>query len=218
MAYLPSLKQLTYLVALAKELNFTRAAQVCFVGQSTLSAGLKELEDGLGIQLVERDRQNVSITPAGMEVLERAKTILTASEDLVEYASASSKPMTASIRLGVIPTIAPFLLPTVLPEVRKRFPDLKITLREDLTANLLARIADHRLDFALIALPYDVNGLLVEELFDDGFWLVAKEGDPALKGKEVTLPAKMAERLLLLEEGHCLREHSLQACKKVDIR
>lgn len=218
MAYLPSLKQLTYLVALAQELNFTRAAQVCFVGQSTLSAGLKELEDGLGIQLVERDRQNVSITPAGMEVLERAKTILTASEDLVEYASASSKPMTATIRLGVIPTIAPFLLPTVLPEVRKRFPDLKITLREDLTANLLARIADHRLDFALIALPYDVNGLLVEELFDDGFWLVAKEGDPALKGKEVTLPAKMAERLLLLEEGHCLREHSLQACKKVDIR
>ena len=91
-------------------------------------------------------------------------------------------------------------------------------MREDLTANLLARIADHKLDFALIALPYDVNGLLVEELFDDGFWLVAKEGDPALKGKEVTLPAKMAERLLLLEEGHCLREHSLQACRKVDIR
>ena len=218
MAYLPSLKQLTYLVALAKELNFTRAAQVCFVGQSTLSAGLKELEDGLGIQLVERDRQNVSITPAGMEVLERAKTILTASEDLVEYAGASGKPMTATIRLGVIPTIAPFLLPAVLPEVRDRFPNLKITLREDLTANLLSRIADHKLDFALIALPYDVSGLLVEELFDDGFWLVARRGDPALKGKEVTLPAKMAERLLLLEEGHCLREHSLQACKKVDIR
>ena len=91
-------------------------------------------------------------------------------------------------------------------------------MREDLTANLLSRIADHKLDFALIALPYDVSGLLVEELFDDGFWLVARRGDPALKGKEVTLPAKMAERLLLLEEGHCLREHSLQACKKVDIR
>jgi LysR family hydrogen peroxide-inducible transcriptional activator len=218
MAYLPSLRQLSYLVALAKELNFTRAAETCFVGQSTLSAGLKELEDGLGIQLVERDRQNVSITPAGLEVLERARTILAASEDLVEYASASGKPMTATIRLGVIPTIAPFLLPSVLPEIRKRFPDLKITLREDLTANLLTRLAEHKLDFALIALPYDVSGLLVEELFDDPFWLVAKEGDPALKGKEVTLPAKMAERLLLLEEGHCLREHSLQACKKPDIR
>jgi LysR family hydrogen peroxide-inducible transcriptional activator len=218
MAYLPSLKQLTYLVALAKELNFTRAAETCFVGQSTLSAGLKELEEGLGIHLVERDRQNVSITPAGQEVLERAKTILAASQDLVEYAGASGKPMTATIRLGVIPTIAPFLLPIVLPEVRKRFPDLKITLREDLTANLLSRLAEHKLDFALIALPYDTSGLLVEELFDDDFWLVARAGDPALKGKEVTLPAKMAERLLLLEEGHCLREHSLQACKKADIR
>jgi LysR family hydrogen peroxide-inducible transcriptional activator len=188
------------------------------VGQSTLSAGLKELEEGLGVRLVERDRQSVSITPAGFEVLERAKVILAASQDLVEYAGVTSKPMTATIRLGVIPTIAPFLLPTVLPEIRKRFPELKITLREDLTANLLARLADHKLDFALIALPYDVSGLLVEELFDDHFWLVAKEGDPALKGKEVTLPAKMAERLLLLEEGHCLREHSLQACKRADIR
>ena len=149
MAYLPSLRQLSYLVALAKELNFTRAAETCFVGQSTLSAGLKELEDGLGIKLVERDRQNVSITPAGFEVLERAKSILTASEDLVEYAGASGKPMTATIRLGVIPTIAPFLLPTVLPEVRKRFPDLRITLREDLTANLLSRLTEHKLDFAL---------------------------------------------------------------------
>ena len=218
MAYLPSLRQLGYFVALAKELNFTRAAQACFVGKSTLSAGLKELEDALGIHLVERDRQNVSITPIGLEVLERAKLILAASEDLVEYAGATGKPMTATIRLGVIPTIAPFLLPTVLPEIRRRFPELKVTLREDLTANLLSRLAEHKLDFSLIALPYDVDGLLVQELFDDHFWLVAKEGDPALKGKEVTLPAKMAERLLLLEEGHCLREHSLQACKRADIR
>jgi LysR family hydrogen peroxide-inducible transcriptional activator len=218
MSYLPSLRQLGYFMALAKELNFTRAAEACFVGQSTLSAGLKELEEGLGIRLVERDRQSVSITPAGLEVLERAKAILAASQDLVEYAGATGKPMTATIRLGVIPTIAPFLLPTVLPKIRQRFPDLKVTLREDLTANLLARLAEHKLDFALIALPYDVDGLLVRELFDDHFWLVAKEGDPALKGKEVTLPAKMAERLLLLEEGHCLRDHSLQACKRVDIR
>ena len=218
MAYLPSLRQLSYFVALAKELNFTRAAQACFVGQSTLSAGLKELEDSLGIRLVERDRQNVSITPIGLEVLERAKAILAASEDLVEYADGAAKPMTATIRLGVIPTIAPFLLPQVLPEIRNRFPSLKITLREDLTANLLARLADHQLDFALIALPYDVNGLLVKELLNDEFWLVARADDPALKGKEVHLPAKMAERLLLLEEGHCLRDHSLQACKRSDIR
>jgi len=218
MAYLPSLRQLSYFVALAKELNFTRAAEACYVGQSTLSAGLKELEDGLGIRLVERDRQNVALTPNGFEVLERAKAILASSEDLMDYARGASKSMTATIRLGVIPTIAPFLLPRVLPDIRERFPDLKITLREDLTANLLARLVDHQLDFALIALPYDVHGLLVKELFNDEFWLVAQQDDPALAGKVVHLPAKMAERLLLLEEGHCLRDHSLQACKRADVR
>ncbi len=218
MASLPSLRQLSYFVALAKELSFTRAAEACFVGQSTLSAGLKELEDSLGIRLVERDRQSVSITPIGLEVLERARAILAASEDLVEYAGGTARPMTATIRLGVIPTIAPFLLPNVLPDIRNRFPELKIALREDLTANLLTRLADHQLDFALIALPYDVDSLLVKELFDDDFWLVARKGDAALLGNYVHLPAKMAERLLLLEEGHCLREHSLQACRRSDIR
>ena len=218
MTALPSLRQLRYFVAIARELNFTRAAEACFVGQSTLSAGLKELEDGLGVRLVERDRQNVAITPVGLEILDRAKAILAASEDLVEYADAAGKPMAGTIRLGVIPTIAPFLLPNVLPDIRMRFPRLKIALREDLTANLLTRLAEHQLDFILIALPYETSGLLVQELFDDEFWLVAREDDPALKGKEIHLPAKMAERLLLLEEGHCLREHTLQACKRSDIR
>jgi LysR family hydrogen peroxide-inducible transcriptional activator len=143
---------------------------------------------------------------------------LAASEDLVEYADAAGKPMAGTIRLGVIPTIAPFLLPNVLPDIRTRYPSLKIALREDLTANLLTRLAEHQLDFILIALPYETSGLLVQELFDDEFWLVAREDDPALKGKEIHLPAKMAERLLLLEEGHCLREHTLQACKRSDIR
>ena len=218
MAALPSLRQLRYFVAIARELNFTRAAEACFVGQSTLSAGLKELEDGLGVRLVERDRQNVAITPVGLEILDRAKAILAASEDLVEYADAAGKPMAGTIRLGVIPTIAPFLLPNVLPDIRMRFPGLKIALREDLTANLLIRLAEHQLDFILIALPYETSGLRVQELFDDEFWLVARGDDPALKGKEIHLPAKMAERLLLLEEGHCLREHTLQACKRSDIR
>jgi LysR family hydrogen peroxide-inducible transcriptional activator len=218
MTALPSLRQLRYLAAIAKELNFTRAAEACFVGQSTLSAGLKELEDSLGVRLVERDRQNVAITPIGLEILERAQRILAAAEDLVEYADAAGKPMVGTIRLGVIPTIAPFLLPNVLPDIRTRFPDLKIALREDLTANLLTRLTEHQLDFILIALPYAISGFLVQELFDDEFWLVAREDDPALKGKEIHLPAKMAERLLLLEEGHCLREHALQACRQADIR
>jgi LysR family transcriptional regulator, hydrogen peroxide-inducible genes activator len=217
MASLSSLRQLRYFVTLAQELNFTRAAELCFVGQSTLSAGLKELEDNLGVRLVERDRQNVSITPIGLEVLERAKLILASTQDLVEFAGASGKSMSSTIRLGVIPTIAPFLLPQVLPAIREQYPDLKIALREDLTVNLLDRLADHRLDFALIALPFDTRGFLVKELFNDEFWLVAKEGDPAIKGKEIQMPAKMADRLLLLEEGHCLRDHTMQACKRSDI-
>ena len=218
MAALPSLRQLRYFVAIAHELNFTRAAQACFVGQSTLSAGLKELEDGLGVRLVERDRQNVAITPIGLEILGRAKAILAASEDLVEYAVGVGQPMSGMVRLGVIPTIAPFLLPNVLPDIREHFPNLKLALREDLTENLLARLAEHQLDFILIALPYETSGLLVKELFNDEFWLVAREDDPALKGKEIHLPAKMADRLLLLEEGHCLREHTLQSCKRADVK
>jgi LysR family hydrogen peroxide-inducible transcriptional activator len=217
MAALPSLRQLKYLLALDKHLNFTRAAEACFVSQSTLSAGLKELEELLGVQLVERDRQNVAMTSAGQEVIHRSRGLLSAAEDLVEYATSVAKPMTGTLRLGIIPTIAPFLLPLVLPEIRSRFNDLQLALREDLTENLLMRLRNRQLDMALIALPYDIEGLVKRELFQDEFWLAAREKDEAFKGKTVTIPAKMAERLLMLEEGHCLREHSLRACGRTEI-
>jgi LysR family transcriptional regulator, hydrogen peroxide-inducible genes activator len=213
LAALPSLRQLRYLTALADHLNFTRAAEACFVSQSTLSAGLKELENTLGVQLVERDRQSVAMTPEGERLLERARGLLAAAEDLVEAAQDASHPMQGTLRLGVIPTIAPFLLPTVLPELRQLFPKLKLALREDLTENLLARLRDRQLDFALIALPYDTDGLISQALFDDEFLLVARPDDPAVTGQRVSLPARVAERLLLLEEGHCLREHTLLACR-----
>lgn len=217
MSALPTPRQLRYLTALADQLNFTRAAEQCFVSQSTLSAGIKELESLLGVQLVERDRQNVALTPAGEQVMDRVRGLLAATEDLVESAKSLSGPMQGTLRLGVIPTIAPFMLPTVLPELRHQFPTLKLALREDLTDNLLDRLRARELDFALIALPYSTEGLLAEPLFHDEFWLAAKPGDPAIALQRVNLPAKVAERLLLLEEGHCLREHSLQACKKSEI-
>lgn len=217
MAALPSLRQLRYLATLAETLNFTRAAEACFVSQSTLSAGLKELEATLGLQLVERDRQNVALTPAGEAVVQRARELLSAAEDLTEIAHVSGKPMQGQIRMGVIPTIAPFLLPSMIPELRAQYPELKIALREDLTANLLERLRARKLDMAIIALPYDTEGLLVKKLFDDEFWLVGPRGDPALASARITLPAKVTERLLLLEEGHCLREHSLQACRKTEV-
>ncbi len=211
---LPSLRQLQYLVAIADHLNFTRAAEACFVTQSTLSAGLKELESILGAQVVERDRRSVVLTPLGREISERARTLLAEADDLVELATGAAEPMSGTLRLGVIPTIAPFLLPKALPGLRERYPKLKLALREDLTGNLLARLRDGELDLALIALPYETGDLLVRPLFDDEFWLAGPAGEPALKAKRPLVTGPIAERLLLLEEGHCLRDHTLAACER----
>ena len=212
MTALPSLKQLHYLVAVSEQLNFTRAAQSCFVTQSTLSAGLKELEKVLGEQLVERDRRTVLMTPIGLEVVERARAIVTATQDLVELAARATEPMTGLLRLGVIPTIAPFLLPRSLQLLGARYSELRLVLREDLTANLLQRLQDGQLDFALIALPYDTENLLVEPLFDDDLWIVGRKSDPQVRARKVNFTTSMSDRLLLLEEGHCLRDHALYAC------
>ena len=212
MTALTSLKQLHYLVALSETLNFTRAAESCFVTQSTLSAGLKELEGALGTRLVERDRQTVLMTPIGLEVAKRAREILAATQDLVEIATASRKPMTGLLRLGVIPTIAPFLLPPSLQLLRELYPALRLALREDLTASLLSRLEDGQLDLALIALPVDTSNLRVEPIFEDELWIVGRKGDPQLKARAVNVTPTLTDRLLLLEEGHCLRDHTLYAC------
>jgi len=217
LASLPTIKQLRYLIAISETLNFTRAAEVCFVGQSTLSAGLKELEDSLGVQLVERDKHSVSFTPIGHGVVERAQRLIVQADDLVDFVEGSAGVMMGVIKLGVIPTIAPFLLPSFLPKMREQFPDLKIVLREDLTANLIDKLNRHELDFALIALPYDTKGFLMKELFNDEFWLIGKEDDPNLKNKEIQLTNRLTDRILLLEEGNCLRDHTLAACKKTEI-
>ena len=214
MAALPTIKQLRYLIALSETLSFTKAAEACFVGQSTLSAGLKELEDSLGVQLVERDKHSVSMTPIGRGVVERAQRLIVQADDLVDFVESSAGSMVGVIKLGVIPTIAPFLLPTLLPKVRQQYPNLQVVLREDLSANLIDKLNRHELDFALIALPYDTDGFLVKELFDDEFWLVANETDPVFKNKEIQLNNKLTDRLLLLEEGNCLRDQTLKACKR----
>jgi LysR family hydrogen peroxide-inducible transcriptional activator len=212
MATLTSLRQLQYLVTLSEKLNFTRAAEACFVTQSTLSAGLRELEDVLGARLVERDRQTVLMTPIGIEVAKRARAILVATQDLVEIAAESRALMTGLLRLGVIPTIAPFLLRPCLRLLRERYPELRLVLREDLTANLLSRLEDGQLDLALIALPYETGNLMVEPLFDDDLWIVGRKNDPQVKARTVDITPSLIDRLLLLEEGHCLRDHALYAC------
>jgi LysR family hydrogen peroxide-inducible transcriptional activator len=212
MAALPSLRQLSYLVELAKRLNFRAAAEAQFVTQSTLSAGIKELETVLGVQLVERNQRSVRLTAMGEEVVARARDVLAAAGDLAETARSAAAPLSGTLRLGVIPTIAPFLLPQVLPPLRRAYPQLKIYLREDLTDRLIEQLRGGSLDIALIALPYDTADLHVHELFKDEFWFVAREDDPAAREKEIAVRKLDPHGVLLLEEGHCLRDHAIAAC------
>lgn len=217
MSALPSLRQLSYLVRLSEKLNFTQAAEASFVTQSTLSGGIQELERQLGARLVERDRQHVRMTPVGVDVVERARVLLSMAADLTEHASRAAEPMTGLLRLGAIPTIAPFLLPPVVRISRERYPRMRIALREDPTARLLQQLRDGALDFALIALPYDTAGLHVRELFVEELWLIADEGDPAAKRVRPTVEALDPQRMLLLEEGNCLRSHVLEGCGLAEI-
>jgi LysR family hydrogen peroxide-inducible transcriptional activator len=209
---LPSLRQLRYLITLSETLNFRRAAENLYVTQSTLSAGIKELENVLGAILVERDKRNVRFTPLGYEIVERARKILAQAEDLVQLARGSQEPLSGLLRLGVIPTVAPFLLPMVLPALRTAHPKLKLYLREDLTERLIERVESGELDFALIALPYDTGDLIVRQIFKDEFWFVTRQGDKLAREKEIAIRDIDTSRVLLLEEGHCLRNHTIEAC------
>jgi len=212
MSAMPSLRQLRYLVEVGEKLNFRAAAEACFVTQSTLSSGIKELETQLGVELVERDPRGVRLTPAGEDVVERAKLMLAAAQDLVETAKGSGAPLSGSFRLGVIPTVAPFVLPVTLPELRDAYPQLKLYLREDLTERLLEKLRGGDLDAALIALPFDTGELTVMPLYKDEFWFVAREDDPHARKKEVLVRELEPGSVLLLEEGHCLRDHAIAAC------
>lgn len=212
MAALPSLRQLWYLVTLADTLNFTQAAQACFVTQSTLSGGLQELEKTLGAKLVERTRQRVALTGLGEEAVARARVLLAMARDLSDHVAHAGRPMAGLVRLGAIPTIAPYLLPRLVRSLREQHAELRAALREEQTDPLLAKVRAGQLDFALIALPYETSGLRVCHLLNDELWLVAPEGDPALKRSQLHIAAIDSQRLLLLEEGHCLRSHTLQGC------
>jgi LysR family hydrogen peroxide-inducible transcriptional activator len=209
---LPSLRQLRYLVNLAEKLNFRAAAEACFVTQSTLSAGIKELETQLGAQLVERDKRSVRLTPAGEQAVARGRRLVAEAADLVETVRAARAPLSGPFRLGAIPTIAPFLLPHALPPLRARYPRLRLFLREDLTARLLEQLRAGELDAALIALPYDTGDLELRRLYRDEFSFVARRDHPLAQLKKVPVERLDGAEVMLLEEGHCLREHAIAAC------
>jgi LysR family transcriptional regulator, hydrogen peroxide-inducible genes activator len=211
--HLPSLKQLRYLVALEEHRHFGKAATSCFVSQSTLSAGLKELETTLDAELVERNNRTVVFTALGLEVSNRAKRVLREAEELAEVAAKGKEPLSGRLRLGVIPTIAPYLLPKTLPMLRKAYPKLQLYLTEDQTARLLALLEDGTLDLVLLALPYHADNVETLPLFKDGFQLVTRKDSPLAQKKAATTADLKDTDLLLLAEGHCLREHALAACR-----
>lgn len=213
MAALPSLQQLRYLIALDEERHFGRAAEKSFITQSTLSASLRDLESTLDVMLVERDRRHVSFTPIGEAAVARARDLVAQANDLVELCASSRHPLTGTFRLGVIPTVAPFSLPSTLTTLRTLYPKLKLMLREELTGICLDRLLASSLDAALIALPYDLPaGIETLSLFDDEFLFVT--ADAKLGAAQSPLPIEKIDpdQLLLLEDGHCLREHAIAAC------
>ena len=209
---LPTIRQLQYLKLLSDHGSFSRAAEAAHVTQPTLSAGIAELEKILGAPVVDRARSGVILTAAGEEAVRRARVILEQTDDLVQAAQGAGQPLTGRFRLGVIPTVAPFLLPRALPVIRKQFPKLRLFLREDLTHRLIASLKAGALDATLIALPYDMTGLAWAHVEDDELLAAAPDGHPILSQKRVNPEDLAPKDLILLEDGHCLRDHALAAC------
>lgn len=209
---LPTLRQLQYLKLLSEHGSFSRAAENAHVTQPTLSAGIQELEKILGAPVVDRARSGVILTAAGQEAVRRAEDILTRAEDLVQATRGAGQPLVGRFRLGVIPTVAPYLLPRALPVLRDRFPKLRLFLREDLTHRLIAALKAGALDAALIALPYDMSGLDWAHVEDDELLAAAPANHPMAASTRVDPDSLRNDDLILLEDGHCLRDHALAAC------
>jgi LysR family hydrogen peroxide-inducible transcriptional activator len=215
--HLPTIKQLQYLVALRQHGHFGKAAEACFVTQSTLSAGLREVENLLGVTLVERTRRVVRFTPLGARIAEKALRVLREAEELSDMARAEGKPLHGELRLGVIPTIAPFLLPAMLPRLRDQWPNLKLFLREETSQAACEALQRGQLDCVLLALPFACGDVDKAPLFDDRLYVAFPRGEAP---PEPTIdPGKIDEnRLLMLEDGHCLKDHALSACNRPELR
>lgn len=208
-----NIRDLRYLVALAEHLHFGHAAEACFVSQPTLSTQIKKLEDELGVSLVERAPRRVMLTPVGRDVASRARSILDQVDQLRETARRSRDPEAGTVRLGLFPTLSPYLLPHVVPLLRQRFPDLELLLVEEKTETILARLREGRLDAGVLALPVHDDQLHVEPLFEEPFLLAVPEHHPLARRSSLSLDDLANESLLLLEDGHCLRDQALDVCQ-----
>ena len=211
MQHLPSVRHLRHLVALADHGHFCRAAEACCVTQSTLSASIKELENVLEATLVDRSKRNVVLTPLGLDTVERARKIIVDFAELACAAQSARQPLCGTLRMGAIPTISPFLLPRVLPDLRRAYPRLKLYLVEDLTTRLIDLLHQGKLDLVLLALPYDCGAAETIFLFDDPLLAALPAEHPLVEERNID-PQHLSRDLLLLKDGHCLREHALAAC------
>jgi LysR family hydrogen peroxide-inducible transcriptional activator len=207
-----TLQELKYLVALADHGHFGRAAEACFITQSTLSTQIKKLEDFLGVTLFDRSLKRVTPTPIGQEILQAARSIVEESERIRELAKHAQDPMARTIHLGVIPTLGPYYLPHALTLVHKKHPDLRLLLREEMTPQILEHLANGKLDAGLLALPVNDDSLRVEPLFYEPFLAALPAGHPLTKRDALKVSDIINEKLLLLDEGHCLRDQALDVC------
>lgn len=208
-----NIRALQYFVKLAELRHFSNAAEACFVSQPTLSTQIKKLEEELGITLVERAPRKVMLTPAGEDIAHRARHILRDIEHLKDAARRSKDPETGTIKLGIFPTLAPYLLPHIIPVIRQRYPELRLQLAEEKTENILHMLDQGRLDAGLLALPVEEQGMQVEILFDEPFVMAMPSSHPLSDKQSIGLQDLQGTELLLLEEGHCLRQHALAVCK-----
>jgi LysR family transcriptional regulator, hydrogen peroxide-inducible genes activator len=211
----PSIRQLECAVAVADALHFGRAARAIALTQPALSAQIRSFEELLGLRLFERGRRGVIVTTGGAAVIEQARATLAALDDLVESAASQGEPLSGTLRLGVIPTVAPYLLPPLLPFVRRKWPKLRLVLREDQTARLLEQLALGTLDLLLLALPVEQAAVEELPLLEEPFWFVAPSAHRLAKVRGTIAEATLAgEEILLLEDGHCLRAQALEVCRR----
>lgn len=208
-----SIKQLKYFVSVAEHRHFSKAAAACFVTQSTLSTAIRELEQQLGVVIFERNRKSVLITPVGEKLLAQARAILGEVEDFVRLARAEEGALNGEIRLGVIPTIGPFLLPKMLAELRQSYGKLRLYLKEEISSRLADMLKQGQLDVLMLAFPYPLRDVEIVTLFEDEFLLCMPPGHALESKRSLRQKQLRGEAMLLLEEGHCLRDHALEACE-----
>ena len=208
-------RDLRYLVAVADHQHFGRAAAACFVSQPTLSTQVKKLEEYLGVQLVERTSKKVIVTPIGRMVSERARQVLNEVDDLVDVARAAGDPMSGDLRLGIIPTLGPYLIPHLFPVLRKRYPSLRVLLHEERTSGLIERLREGNLDAAIMGTPIPEEALVPQRLFREPFEVALPAGHPLADQASIRREDLDAVPMLLLEEGHCMRDQALDFCSRV---